>query len=54
MKTRQTLIEEVIKVDQESKYYEFQDDYIFNSPSYATALISGGKENEKSTVEIQR
>lgn len=25
--------------------YEFTDDYIFNSPSYAAAAIAGGSEN---------
>lgn len=35
----------VLREDRDKKVYEFTDDYIFNSPSYAAAAIAGGSEN---------
>ena len=35
----------VIKKNANGTFYVFQEDYIFNSPSYAAAAISGGGEN---------
>ena len=35
----------VLKENSDKKLYEFTDDYIFNSPSYAAAAIAGGTEN---------
>lgn len=35
----------IIKKDPNNKLYIFEEDYAFNSPSYAAAAISGGNEN---------
>lgn len=35
----------VLKKKKQDNLYEFTDDYIFNSPSYAAAAIAGGTEN---------
>src|SRR5699024_7054512 len=35
----------VLRESGDKKVYEFTDDYIFNSPSYAAAAIAGGSEN---------
>ena len=35
----------IIEMDDSNEFYIFKEDYIFNSPSYAAAAISGGEEN---------
>ncbi|GAA4058174.1 GIY-YIG nuclease family protein [Amphibacillus indicireducens] len=45
-KMRSSLVESgVLKEMSHEGLYEFTDDYIFNSPSYAAAAIAGGTEN---------
>lgn len=45
-KLRESLIDSgVLQADEGKRLYEFTDDYIFNSPSYAAAAIAGGSEN---------
>lgn len=45
-KMRRSLVESgVLKEMSHEGLYEFTDDYIFNSPSYAAAAIAGGTEN---------
>jgi hypothetical protein len=43
-KMRDTLIERGI-IKRKGKFYQFEEDYIFTSPSYAAAAIAGGIEN---------
>ena len=45
VKMRKDLINKDIMKKLENSLYIFQEDYIFNSPSYAAAAISGGNEN---------
>lgn len=43
---RQRLIDKgIIKLTEQGNVYRFEEDYIFTSPSYAAAAISGGHEN---------
>lgn len=43
---RKTLIESgVLKKRSDKNLFEFTDDYVFSSPSYAASAISGGNEN---------
>lgn len=45
-KMRQSLVRSGVLQENSSKQlYEFTDDYIFNSPSYAAASIAGGSVN---------
>lgn len=45
-KMRKSLVSSgVLRGDSSKELYEFTDDYIFNSPSYAAAPIAGGTEN---------
>lgn len=46
IKLRERLIEQgILKLTNDRAFYEFQENYIFDSPSYAAASISGGEEN---------
>lgn len=46
IKMRQRLENDgVMKKDQSEMFFVFEKDYIFNSPSYAGAVIAGGEEN---------
>ena len=45
VKMRKNLINKDIMKKLENSLYIFQEDYIFNSPSYAAAAISAGNEN---------
>lgn len=43
---RHSLIQDgVVKLINQNNYYQFVEDFIFKSPSYAAAAISGGEEN---------
>lgn len=45
-KMRANLVENgILKKNDETGLFEFMDDYIFNSPSYAAAAVAGGAEN---------
>ena len=46
IKMRNNLVKKgIMEKAADNKFYIFKEDYIFNSPSYAAAAISGGEEN---------
>lgn len=46
IKMRNNLVKKgIMEKTADNKFYIFKEDYIFNSPSYAAAAISGGEEN---------
>lgn len=45
-KMRENLVDKnILKINSDGKYYVFEENYAFNSPSYAASAITGGHEN---------
>ncbi|MDI3409649.1 GIY-YIG nuclease family protein [Bacillus sonorensis] len=53
IKMRNSLIEDgVVKLMNQNEFYQFEEDFIFKSPSYAAAAISGEKRMEENNGNI--
>src|SRR5699024_10594795 len=53
-KMREDLIDKnILKVNSDGKYYVFEENYAFNSPSYAASAIAVGHENGRREWKYQ-